>query len=197
MTFRQFRHALMSFAFLTAITVSCGGGDTAPAETQVPTETQDQVDTQNAVETPNTDLEESAAPTSDPIVTLMAESLMSDPEVPVQLSMESATCIVEWAITSMEIEDLDDLEALESMEDEMWTGGFTECIDSGTMIELIIADMGATEEQTQCLIDSLGDETEGLAALFEMEGEPESEEQMTALFSFMAAGMECGLDLME
>ena len=30
-----------------------------------------------------------------------------------------------------------------------------------------------------------------------MRDEPESEEQMTALFSFMAAGMECGLDLME
>ena len=65
------------------------------------------------------------------------------------------------------------------------------------MLALMIAEMGGTEEQAECTAESLGDETENVAALFSMNEEPESEEAMMFLFTFMAAAMECGVDVME
>jgi hypothetical protein len=204
MHFQTVRRALISFAFISAVTLGCGGGDAEPAVTtsEVLTSTDSESlevnqSTSTTIATQDSDIEESATPNGDLLVALIAEELMSDPEIPVELSLETATCIGEWALNTMDIEDLDDLETLDSTEDEMWLGGLTECVDSSTMIEFIVADMGATEEQTQCLIDSLGNETEGLTALFEMQGEPESEEQMMFLFTFMAAAIECGVDLTE
>ena len=213
MSRQQIFRSVLSFAFVSATAIGCGGADPTPPETTIEalpssdsetseaapstTEAHGEAETPDEIEEQAADAGQPESPSDDLLVALLAKELMTDPAIPVELSMETATCVVEWAFTKWNIEDMDDLEALEGTEDEMWMEGFTECADSSTLIGFIVSEMGATEEQTQCLIDSLGDETEGLTAIFNMDSEPETEEQMMFLFTFMAAAMECGVELLE
>lgn len=209
---QQIFRSVIPFAFVSAVAVGCGGADATSPETTAEvlassdsetteaapstTEAQREAEPQDEIEEQAANVEQAQSLSSDLLVSLLTEELMSDPEIPVELSIETATCVAEWAFTKWNIENMDDLEALEGTENEMWMEGLAECADSSTMIKFIVSEMGASAEQTQCLIDSLGDETEGLTALFNMDSEPETEEQMTFLFTFMAAAMECGVDLL-
>lgn len=173
-------------AFALTLTVNCGGNEAEPAETT----------SAAANSSASQSNEEQSSESDNPLVSVLAIELMNDPEIGGALSQDSATCIAQWAITTMGIGGLSDLDSLETEEDEFWMEGFTSCLDQTAMLAIMIAEMGGTEEQAKCMAESLGDETENVAALFNMAEEPESEEAMTFLFAFMAAAMECGVDVM-
>ena len=178
---------LLVSAFALTLTVNCGGNEVEPAETT----------STAANSSASQSDEEQPSESENPLVSVLADELMNDPEIGGALSQNTAMCLAEWAVTTMGIEGLSDLDSLETEEDEVWMQGFTSCLDQTAMLALMIAEMGGTEEQAECMAESLGDETENVAALFNMNEEPESDEAMMFLFAFMAAAMECGVDVME
>ena len=183
---KSIRVLLVSALALT-LTVNCGGNEVEPAET-----------TSAAANSSASQSDEEQSSESDNLlVSVLADELMNDPEIGGALSQNTAMCLAEWAVTTMGIEGLSDLDSLETEEDEVWMQGFSSCLDQTAMLALMIAEMGGTEEQAECMAESLGDETENVAALFNMNEEPESEEGMMFLFAFMAAAMDCGVDVME
>ena len=178
---------LLVSAFALTLTVNCGGSEVEPAETT----------STAASSSASQSNEEQSSESDNPLLSVLAIELMNDPEIGGALSQDSATCIAQWAITTMGIEGVSDLDSLESEDDEIWMQGFTSCLDQTEMLALMVAEMGGTEEQAECMAESLGDEAESMVALFSMQEEPESEEEMMVLFAFMAAAMECGVDVME
>ena len=178
---------LLVSAFALTLTINCGGNEVEPAETT----------STAANSSASQSDEEQSSESENLLVSVLADELMNDPEIAGALSQDSATCIAQWAITTMGIGELSDLDSLETEEDEFWMEGFTSCLDQTAMLAIMIAEMGGTEEQAECMAESLGDETENVAALFNMNEEPESEEGMMFLFAFMAAAMDCGVDVME
>ena len=187
MTIIKSVRVLLASAFALTLTVNCGGTEAEPTGTTAPASNSSasQSDEQQSSESDN------------PLVAVLADELMKDPEIAGALSQDSASCIAEWAVTTLGIEGLSDLDSLETEDDGFWMTGFTSCLDPTAMLAIMIAEMGGTEEQAECMAESLGDETENVAALFNMTEEPESEEAMMFLFTFMAAAMECGIDVME
>ena len=187
MKITKFVRGLLVSAFALTLTVNCGGNEVEPAETT----------STAANSSASQSDEEQSSESENLLVSLLADEVMNDPELAGALSQSAAMCIAEWAVTSMGIESLSDLDSLETEDDEIWMQGFTSCLDQTEMLALMIAEMGGTEEQAECMAESLGDESENVAALFNMNEEPESEEAMMFLFAFMAAAMDCGVDVME
>ncbi|MEC7175163.1 MAG: hypothetical protein VXW34_06140, partial [Actinomycetota bacterium] len=136
---------LLVSAFALTLTVNCGGNEVEPAET-----------TSTATNSSASQSDEEQSSESDnPLVSVLAAELMNDPEIGGSLSQSTAVCLAEWAVNTMGIEGLSDLDSLETEEDEVWMQGFTSCLDQTAMLALMIAEMGGTEEQAECMAESL------------------------------------------
>ncbi len=204
---KSFARCLLASLFAITITVNCGGSEGESSETGVnpSSSTISQVDepadsTDGTQSVPTNDVDESGSNTDDPLVVLLADEFMNDPDAPPGLSEETAICIAQFVVDTTGISGLSDLEQLENDSadiDSLWMQGLTDCLDSEEVLHLFVAELGGTEEQTACLLNSLGDNTDDLVALFSSDGQPESDEEMAFIFTLMAAAIECGIDIMD
>ncbi|MEC7384298.1 MAG: hypothetical protein VX526_06420, partial [Actinomycetota bacterium] len=98
---------LLVSAFALTLTVNCGGNEVEPAET-----------TSTATNSSASQSDEEQSSESDnPLVSVLAAELMNDPEIGGSLSQSTAVCLAEWAVTTMGVEGLSDLDSLETEED--------------------------------------------------------------------------------